>query len=398
MKQAFGSATWLKLVTLGTLALSTVACGADNEETGGVSQAQVVADYASVVEASYADARAAAVELHEKLHTFTSEPSAATLGDARNAWLASRDPYGQTEAFRFYEGPIDNASDGPEGLINAWPIDEAYIDYVVDAEGMVVSGGIVNLPDEYPDITTDVIAGLNEMGGEANISTGYHAIEFLLWGQDLSEDGPGDRPYTDYVTGDDNTAENPERRAQYLLQAADLLMENLGSVHAQWKDGEANYRADFLALEPAEALGRMLLGMGSLAKGELSGERMTVAYDLKDQENEHSCFSDNTKADLLGNAISVQNVLLGRYGDIDGAGIDDLVEAKDAALANQLREEMQQAIDDIDAIPAPFDTAIMGDDDSEGRVAVLAAINSLRAFSDTLESAAQVLDIPLQLE
>ncbi|HKY38116.1 MAG TPA: imelysin family protein [Polyangiaceae bacterium] len=392
MKHVFRSTTPLIL-----LALGSVACGND-PEAGSVSQAQVVADYATLVEASYADSLASAVALHDSLHDFTSDPSAATLQSARDAWLASRNPYGQTEAFRFYEGPIDNEDDGPEGLINAWPIDEAYIDYVVDAYGMVVSGGIINLPDDYPDITTDVLAGLNEMGGEANISTGYHAIEFLLWGQDLSADGPGDRPYTDYVTGDEGTAGNQDRRADYLLKAADLLLENLGSVHAQWQDGKANYRADFLALEPADALSNILVGMVSLAKAELSGERMRVAWDLKEQENEHSCFSDNTKADLKNNALSVQNVLLGRYGDIDGAGIDELVEAKNAALAQQLREEMQQAIDDIEAIPAPFDTAILGDDDAEGRIAVDTAVNSLVAFATTLEEAAGALGIELKLK
>jgi putative iron-regulated protein len=394
MKHACRSTTPLMLLLL---PLCSMACGSD-PEASGVSRDRVVADYATIVEASYAESLAGAVALHDKLHDFTSDPSQTTLEAARDAWLASRNPYGQTEAFRFYEGPIDNADDGPEGLINAWPIDEAYIDYVVDADGMAVNGGIINLPDDYPDITSDVIAGLNEMGGEANISTGYHAIEFLLWGQDLNEGGPGDRPYTDYVTGDEGTAENQDRRAKYLLQAADLLMENLGSVHAQWQDGEANYRADFLALDPADALGNILLGMGSLAKGELSGERMRVAWDLKDQENEHSCFSDNTKADLLNNALSVQNVLLGRYGEIDGAGIDELVEARNAALAEQLREEMQQAIDDIEAIPAPFDTAILGDDEAEGRIAVDTAINSLVTFATTLEEAAGELGIELKLE
>jgi putative iron-regulated protein len=402
MKDALHSTTSARVLTLTAsvaLALSTAACGDDGKaDESGPSQAQVVADYATLVEANYADALAGAELLHQSLHDFTGDPSAATLEDARAAWLASRDPYGQTEAFRFYEGPIDNADDGPEGLINAWPVDEAYIDYVTDADSVVVTGGIINLPDDYPDITVDVIAGLNEMGGEANISTGYHAIEFLLWGQDLSPDGPGDRPYTDYVTGTDGSAENQDRRAQYLLQTADLLVENLSGVHAQWADGEANYRADFLALEPADAIGKMLLGMGSLAKGELSGERMTVAYDNKDQENEHSCFSDNTKADLLNNATSVRNVLLGRYAELDGVGIDDLVQAKNAVLADLLREQIQQAIDDIEAIPAPFDQAILDDDDSEGRTHVLAAIRSLQAFADSLEEAAGVLEIPLELE
>lgn len=395
MKKSFRSALGLPL--LATLGLSTMACGEDGAEQPGLSRAQVVADYATLVEASYADALAEAEVLHETLHAFTDEPTEDTFVAAKDAWLASRTPYGQTEAFRFYQGPIDN-DDGPEGLINAWPIDESYIDYVAGTDDTVLVGGLVNLPDEYPDISEDVITELNEKEGETNIMTGYHAIEFLLWGQDQSADGPGERPYTDYVSGSEGTNENQDRRGKYLLTAADLLVVNLTGVHEQWLPDEANYREDFEALEPDEAIGKILLGMGSLAGAELAGERMTVAYDNKDQENEHSCFSDNTKADLLNNAKSVQNVLLGKYRDVDGIGIDELVEEKDAALAEKLREQIQTAIDDIEAIPGSFDTAILGDDESEGRVAVAAAIESLWDFRDSLEEAAGVLDIPLELE
>jgi putative iron-regulated protein len=395
MKNGFSSRVGLPLVTV--LALSVTACSDSGEPDAGVSRAQVVADYATLVEANYAEALGEAEALREALRDFTSEPSEETFTAAKAAWLASRTPYGQTEAFRFYQGPIDN-DDGPEGMINAWPIDESYIDYVAGPEDTVLVSGLVNMPDDYPDITEDVIAELNEKEGETNIMTGYHAIEFLLWGQDRSEDGPGERPYTDYVTGNEGTAENQDRRAQYLLSAAELLVVNLTGVHEQWQENETNYREEFLELEPSKAIGNMLLGMGSLAGAELAGERMTVAYDNKDQENEHSCFSDNTKADLLNNAKSVQNVLLGNYQDFDGAGIDELVQAKDSALAERLREQIQTAIDDIDAIPGSFDTAILGDDESEGRVAVKAAIDSLLDFKDSLEDAAGVLDIPLELE
>ena len=396
MKKSFRST--LCLPALAALGLSTMACGDDGAAEPGISRAQVVADYATLVEASYADALAEAEALHEALHTFTDEPSEDTFSAAKDAWLASRTPYGQTEAFRFYQGPIDNDEDGPEGLINAWPIDESYIDYVAGPDDTMLVGGLVNMPDDYPDISEDLIAELNEKESETNIMTGYHAIEFLLWGQDQSAEGPGVRPYTDYVSGAEGTAENQDRRAKYLLTAADLLVVNLNSVHEQWQPDETNYRADFEALEPDEAIGKMLLGMGSLVGAELAGERMTVAYDNKDQENEHSCFSDNTKADLLNNAKSVQNVLLGKYKDVDGIGLDELIAEKDAALADKLREQMQTAIDDIEAIPDTFDNAILGDDESEGRVAIAAAIDSLWDVRDSLEEAASVLDIPLELE
>ena len=72
-------------------------------------------------------------------------------------------------------------------MINAWPMAEAYIDYVEgDPEA-----GIINNPDEFPQITAELIESLNEEGAEENISAGWHAIEFLLWSQDMNEVGPG---------------------------------------------------------------------------------------------------------------------------------------------------------------------------------------------------------------
>jgi len=394
------------LVSLLALALGSGGCGGDDDRTAGVDQADVVANYATFVDANYSDTLTQAKKLDAALRAFTDAPSEKTLAAARQAWLTARTPYGLSEAYRFAQGPIDNDDqdddipEGPEGLINSWPLDESYIDYVQGPDGEPVNGGIINLTDEFPAIDAAVLAdaNANPTVGETSISTGYHAIEFLLWGQDLSADGPGDRPYTDYVTDGTGTAENQDRRAEYLLTVSQLLIDNLTEVEAAWADGEANYRADFLALPTKEALAKMLLGMGSLAGAELSGERMKVAYDNKDQEDEHSCFSDNTLEDLLGNATSVQDVLLGSYGELDGPGIDDLVADKDPALAKKLRSQLQGAIDEIKAVPAPFDQAILGDDDTEARQHILAAIEGLQAFTQTLVDAAKALDIDLKFD
>lgn len=405
MKLRFARPAPAFLCSTFALALAGFGCSDSGEDaTEGPSQAQVVADYAALVEASYADALTEAKALQEAVHELVEKPSEETLEAAKAAWLKSRDPYGETEAFRFSQGPIDNdigdddVADGPEGSINAWPIDESYIDYVTNDEGAVVEGvNIINSTEDVPEITAEVLLDLNTKAGEDSISTGYHAIEFLLWGQDHDDNGPGARPYTDYVTGEDGTGGNQDRRGQYLLVAADLLVEQLQEVHDAWKEGDDTYRAKFLSLSPKEAIGKMLLGMGSLSGAELSGERMSVAYDNQDQEDEHSCFSDNTLADLHNNAISVQNVLLGNYADLDGVGIDELVEAEDPELAQKLRDQIQDAIDDIEAIPGPFDQAIKGDDDSEGRQAVITAVRALQDFTESLEQAAQVLDVPLSL-
>ena len=200
--------------------------------------AQAVVDhYAAGVHAAYEASLESATELDAAIDAFLADPTDETLEAAKQAWLTARDDYGLTEAFRFYGGPIDNETDGPEGLINAWPLDEAYIDYV---EGDPAAG-VVNDPDTYPTIDAELITSLNEQGGEANISTGWHAIEFLLWGQDLSTDGPGERPVTDYTTAD-----NADRRGTYLAVTSDLLLEHLTGLVEAWAPDAENYRAEFV--------------------------------------------------------------------------------------------------------------------------------------------------------
>ena len=158
-----------------------------------------------------------------------------------------------------------------------------------------------------PEITTDVLVAANEEGGETNISTGWHAIEFLLWGQDLSADGAGARPLTDYTT----VARPPSAGPPTSRSSASCSSTTSAGVRDQWDPEDGTYRATFLA-DPDQAVADIFRSMGALSQGELAGERIAVAYDTKDQEDEHSCFSDNTTADIAGNADRRPDVYLGR--------------------------------------------------------------------------------------
>jgi putative iron-regulated protein len=379
--------SWMALVAG---AVVCVGCGKNPLEESRARP--VVQRYAALVNENYTDAVARARALQTAVEAFVADPTEAKLATARTAWLASRPAYGQSESFRFYGGPIDDEETGPEGRINSWPLDEAYIDSVEGSPG----AGIINAPGTYPQLSEDLLKSLNERDGETNIATGYHAIEFLLWGQDRSATGPGNRPATDFVDG--GTAPNAARRREYLELTTALLVKDLEAVQAQWTPGGNNYAKSFTAMEPEEAVQLMLTGMGSLSGAELSGERMTVAYDNKDQEDEHSCFSDSTLADLHANALGIQNVYLGRYGNQDGAGLDELVAAVDPALDKEMKERLQASLDALQAIPGPFDQAILGADNSPGRQKVKAAIDALRAETETLSKVATALGVQLNVE
>jgi putative iron-regulated protein len=356
-----------------------------------------VEGYAERAERLYGEAVASVRALARTIQAFLARPSAASLAAAREAWLAARPPYAMTEVYRFYGGPIDDV----ETWVNAWPIDESFIDGV---EGDP-RAGLVQNPAELPEITAAALVARNERDGETSISTGFHAIEFLLWGQDRFEAGPGRRPAGDYLPG----APHAARRGRYLQVATELLVTHLEQVHEAWSTGHAsNYRARLLEAPADVALGRAFRGLAMLAGPELSGERLTVAIETKDQEDEHSCFSDSTHDDIVFNVLGIREAYLGTLPtsarDTGAAtapprgrvSLHDLVREREAALARRLDTATQDALSAARGIPAPCDQAIRGDDESPGRKAARRAAARLRELSDLLSEAAARLAVQVE--
>ncbi len=334
----------------------------------------IASTYASIVFESYSDSLSAAQDLDTAIQAFVAAPTEATLTAAKDAWLASREPYLQTEVYRFYNGPIDNEETGPEGLLNAWPLDEVFIDYV---EGNA-EAGIVNDASVTIDATT--LESKNEEGGDANIATGYHAIEFLLWGQDQSADGPGNRPYTDYIEGEGGTASNQGRRAQYLTTVSTMLVGHLEGLRAAWAPNSTdNYRASFEGADGTEAIQKIMTGMVILAGFETGGERLQTALDSGDQEDEHSCFSDNTHRDMIQDIQGVKNVYEGAYGSVEGPGIRDYIAATNGTLANEIGIMIDNTLAAANELPVPFDQAITTDDGKAKVGALVTACLDLEA-------------------
>tara|TARA_Y100000815_G_scaffold270604_1_gene295573 strand:- start:194 stop:1456 length:1263 start_codon:yes stop_codon:yes gene_type:complete len=327
--------------------------------TGAMAQdkAAVLETYADIAAAAYGDSLITAQRLQVAVNALGAAPSAEALQQARAAWLAARVPYQQTEAFRFGNPIVDDW----EGKVNAWPLDEGLIDYVdgsyggptdenafavlnvVANPGFTLSGKSIDAAEITPALLADT---LHEADGiESNVATGYHAIEFLLWGQDLNghAHGAGNRPWTDYATGDACTGGNCDRRAAYLQAATDLLVSDLEWMAAQWADGGA--ARDALTAHEDAGLSAILTGMGSLSYGEQAGERMRLGLMLNDPEEEHDCFSDNTHNSHYYDGLGVQNVYRGEYVRVDGTlvsgpSLSDLVAATDADLDAEMQRKL----------------------------------------------------------
>jgi putative iron-regulated protein len=337
------------------------ACGPTTvkNESSTVTADAVVVHYADIAEAIYGDSLSTAKTLRSAIDTFLAKPTEANLQAARTAWIAARAPYQQSEVYRFGNAIVDDW----EGKVNAWPLDEGLIDYVAqDSYGSesdlnplyaanVIASTSLTIGGETVDttnITPDLIANtLQEADGvEANVASGYHAIEFLLWGQDLNGTNPGagERPATDFDL-DNCTNGNCERRRDYLVAATDLLISDLEEMANNWKvDGAA--RVALLDQSTNEGLATILTGMGSLAYGELGGERTKLGLMLHDPEEEHDCFSDNTHWSHYHDAQGIKNVYLGEYKRVDGSwvkgpSLSKLVAQEDMALDLEMKTKLE---------------------------------------------------------
>lgn len=377
----------------------------------------MVNHYADLALAVFSDAASTGKALQAAVDALLADPSEATLKAAREAWLAARVPYMQTEVFRFGNPVVDEW----EGQLNAWPLDEGLIDYVAEdyqhalgnpgAQANIIANTEIQVGEDKIDvseITGELLASLNELGGsEANVATGYHAIEFLLWGQDLNGTNPGagERPYTDYVVGEGATGGHNERRRAFLKAATDLLVSDLNDMVEQWKDDmQGNYRSELVADSADNGLRKMLFGMGSLSLGELAGERMKVALEANSTEDEHDCFSDNTHNSHFYNGKGIRNVYLGEYKKVDGStltgpSLSELVAKTDAQADATLKADLQETeaklqalVDSAEKNNVHFDQLI-AQGNAEGQQLVRDAIAALVKQTGTIEQAAGKLGI-----
>ncbi|MBA57092.1 MAG: peptidase [Pseudomonadales bacterium] len=383
-----------------------------------VTEQGVVKTYGDIAYAVFSDSLITAEALQSKIDALVSKPSQAALDEARAAWKQARVPYQQSEVFRFGNGIVDDW----EGQLNAWPLDEGLIDYVASSNyhhemgNVGATANIIATPSlklggttlDLTDITPDLLASLNELGGsEANVATGYHAIEFLLWGQDLNgtKPGAGQRPYTDFVQGEGCTNGNCDRRVAYLKATTELLITDLKYMQEQWAPGQKNYRAELEAGKPEDALTKALFGMGSLALGELAGERMKVALEANSTEDEHDCFSDNTHFSHFYDAKGIENIYYGTYQRSDGSvvkgdSIAQLVAAKNPELAKATDQQfkdtmgaMQALVDKAEAKqPMKFDQMI-AEGNQEGAELIQGAITGLVALTRKIEKVATELGV-----
>lgn len=394
------------------LSLSQAAAAA---QPAPASQA-VVSHYADLADAMYGDSLEGARGLQKSLDAFLAHPTEQTLSAARASWKAARVPYLQTEGFRFANTVVDDW----EPKVNAWPLDEGLIDYVAPSYGAQ--------SDQNPLYTLDVITNtklrvgakvidasmidatlLRQLaeaeGVQTNVSTGYHAIEFLLWGQNLqsASGGAGARPASDYDLSSACTHGNCARRAAYLKAAVSLLVDDLTEMAADWRPG-GKARAELLSKGPDGGLTEILTGLGSLTFGEMAGERMKLGLMLHDPEEQQDCFSNNTHNSHFYDETGISELWRGRYmrsdgSVVQGANLRDYITAMDPAGAKRLDDRIDDALAAIKKMKDAADgghmaySQMIAAGNAEGNQMVQDAMDALVAQTRAIENIAALLHL-----
>lgn len=378
------------------------------------SEKAVLTHYSDMALALYEDSLLTAKAMQSAVDKLIAQPNTATLAAARAAWKAARVPYQQTEVYRFGNSIVDEW----EGKVNAWPLDEGLIDYVAPGYGRssdinayytanIIANKSLTIGGKKIDASTIdkklLAETLHEIDGvESNVATGYHAIEFLLWGQDLNGTGPGagNRPASDFNPAS-CTSGNCERRAAYLKAATDLLVNDLQWMTRQW-GAKGAARTSLLNGKPHTGIGAIFTGIGSLTYGELAGERMQLGLMLHDPEEEHDCFSDNTHAAHFYDALGIRNVYTGSYQRSDGRiikgpALAELVAANHPGIDSDIRQKLETSlqrlqilVDSAEKDGIAYDQLIAAGN-AQGNAKVQSAIDALVEFTRATEKAVGAL-------
>ncbi|MBP6838282.1 MAG: peptidase M75 [Kofleriaceae bacterium] len=340
------------LALLTPTALVLAACGDDGGTTpSGFDDAQVIADFADqVVVPTYQLLATRTAALDAALATLAATPNEANLTAARQAWVAMRVPWEQSEAFLF--GPV--SAQGWDPAMDSWPLNQTDLDAVLATQDPLTQAYVRNLPETQK---------------------GFHTLEYLLWGVDSAKPA---------------TALTP-RELEYVGALGDELVLITTDLVASWTDA-GGYRATFATAGQAGntaypslgAAAQEILGGMSGICDEVANGKIADPYDARDPNLVESQYSFNSLLDFADNVRGVRNAYTGdaEAAGTMGRGLADVVAAADPALDTRLRAELDAAIAALAAVPGLFRDAITDPANDAAIEAAQAAIRTVQATID----------------
>jgi len=346
-----------------------------------------ISNYSNIAEATFGSALSQGRALKEAVSAFVKDPKAETHLLAKVSWMRARLPFLQSEFSRM-SADSDKIDGDYSNRLNGWPIDPGHIDYIANEPGE----NIISNEEKYPAINSELLRSINLKAGKSDFTTGYHVIEFLLWGEDLNKSSSGKRSYKDY---EENNSALAKRRADYLVACCDLLIGDLEDLASEWDSGRKNnLRSRLESMPPDQAISK-IMGRVSFLADDLAKSQIDpiIAKELVFQEQ--STFSDTTHFDFLHTVAGISNLAAGAYVGLDGKlqvvglGLIGLSEQTPNSKADKIRTLINNAMKSAQAFKGPFDQFDRGGDNvSSSEDAAI----TLKALSESLQSFAEAIN------
>ncbi len=323
----------------GTLVAVSAACG-----PGAPDEAEVVAGITDhVIVPSYEALSTEAALLSGALDALCAAPSAAALGDARDAWRGAREAWARSEASGM--GPVlERRSVG----VIAWPV--------------VQPERIDSMLESSPSVTTDFVRN--------NISStqrGLGGIEYVLFADGALSSLAGD-----------------PARCAYLTSAGEVIADETAALLDDWTvGGGAPYREYFTGrstepLETSEAVAEVVRTQVFLIR-TIVDMRLAGALGLRGDADPTAIpggAGEHALAELRSQVLGMRDVYEGAGG---GPGVSTLIVPLSEDADARVRAGFEVSLAAIDAVDGPLREAAAGS--SPEAVAVYEA---LMALQDTL--------------
>lgn len=314
----------------------------------------------NVIAPSYAALRSKAAELSAAAAAYCADPSdVASFTALRSALDAAHAAYSRTNAFEYSSSPVVTML--VPVLLDGFPIDAAGVDALLAGSTPI-------------DFTMQA----------ANVQ-GFYAAEYLL---DSAGDLASDQArFTDVATG--------TRRCEVVVSVASRIAFVADAAADVWDPPSDATFGHQLATAGSPGSAYPTVGTAStdlcmtihnLAR-DLADERLgrplallAMGPTVPDATTVPGRFAHWTKADLLAGLDSIENFYLGRFGDVDGRGMEDIIVSRAPARDREMKDQLAATRAAIEAIPGSIDQTIASNPGSPELVAAFDALKSLQSL------------------
>ncbi|MGH1470492.1 MAG: imelysin family protein [Cellvibrionaceae bacterium] len=252
--------------------------------------------------------------LQQSIQQFLTEATEENFKKAKGDWITS---HANMQAFAPYLA-IQQSNPGLFSFlkhfqisIDTQPIQPGFLDYFSEYS----HSGIVN--DIALPLTTNNLRRQHGITDNSDVSIGFHAIEYILWGE------VGNRPLSDFI--DQNTLSDtqqkeglsvidlPNNRRRTLLQLqTSLLVDDISALESFWNDQQGLFRTTYFSL-PAESR-HQLIKSGAILRLKkefdslnnlLDTEEKTAAHLNPDNHEFHNQFALKNTKDIIALLTSI---------------------------------------------------------------------------------------------